>query len=320
MRRQRGNCGQKGGGWTCRWFLLQHFSTCCLFLRAGDILKQEEKIIPCKASLKWDIISKLTLGLITLVVLFWGWNLCGLLLLPWTKVTRTQLHTPRKGNNLGELRDRCLVRVWIAHREMLLSPMQPHCAAAVLLQKACTIQAAVPGSLETAGQVSPNIWEEWQNPFNTSLSQRGEAAPSSCTFLSCRAYSLGRLLFYWENWTTHWGLSGRQGLCMACSGGTRPGHGREGTGPAVLAGLREWGCSALPAPLHLPGSHKLRAMETVVPPAAGACRLWGLLPLSQWLAPKLLILPEGRRAGDFTSWEGWAFSSHTTEGGGHKSL
>lgn len=58
MRRQRGSCGQKGGGWTRGWFLLQHFRTSCLLLCAENLLKQQEKRSFCKASLKWDIINK----------------------------------------------------------------------------------------------------------------------------------------------------------------------------------------------------------------------------------------------------------------------
>lgn len=142
-------------------------------------------------------------------------------------------------------------------------------------QKACTIQAAVSGSLETAVQVSPNIWEEWQNPFNTSLSQRGEAARSSCVFLSCRVYSLGRFLFYWLGEPNHslralgeaepvYGLEwwdkartgeGRSGAC--CSSRI------EGTG------LLSTPCPVAPSL----GATGLGAMETVVPPAASACRL-----------------------------------------------
>lgn len=41
------------------------------------------------------------------------------------------------------------------------------------------------------------------------------------------------------------------------------------------------------------GATGLGAMETVVPTAAGVCRLWSLVPSSQGLAPKLLTLPEG---------------------------
>lgn len=156
---------------------------------------------------------------------------------------------------------------------MLLSPpVQPHCAAAVLPQKACTIQAAVPGSLEAAVQVSLNTWGEQQNPFYTSLSQRREAAPPSCIFLSCRVYSLGKFLFYWLGELNHslrafreagpgyslewWGKArtGDRGSRACCSSRI------EGMG--VLSTL----CPVAPSL----GATGLGALETAVPQAAGA--------------------------------------------------
>lgn len=98
----------------------------------------------------------------------------------------THLHTPREGNHLGEM----LTKANLSSQAQGQIPCQstniPRGDAALSAsasptvqlqsfpQKASTIGAAVSGSLETAVQVSPNIWGEWQNPFNTSLSQSGE--------------------------------------------------------------------------------------------------------------------------------------------------
>lgn len=89
-------------------------------------------------------------------------------------------------------------------------------------QKASTIRAAVSGSLVTAVRATTNIWGEWQNPSNTSLSQRGESNSLLLQFLSCRVYSLGRFLFYWLrelNRSLTEGFQGGRALVWAGMGG-----------------------------------------------------------------------------------------------------